>query len=173
MQSMLCLCSNSHSKASSLANSHRYTFMCYTTVCLQALQQHAIWPRLRPHWSVCEICREDPEAGPTVAGLSKVKVDSVDTIFALLQVNSFTHSPTASPLHPLTFSTACLLACSLTHSSESCEASCTALLNPLSEHLASDSAQLHASVLCLCERCKSCRLALTSALSRCCDTIVS
>ncbi|KAL3160635.1 hypothetical protein ABBQ32_010559 [Trebouxia sp. C0010 RCD-2024] len=30
--------------------------------------------------------REDPEAGPTVAGLSKVKVDSVDTIFALLQV---------------------------------------------------------------------------------------
>ncbi|DBA89218.1 TPA: hypothetical protein ACH3X1_016364 [Trebouxia sp. C0004] len=29
--------------------------------------------------------REDPEAGPTVAGLSKVKVDSVDTIFALLQ----------------------------------------------------------------------------------------
>ena len=33
------------------------------------------------------LCREDPEAGPTVAGLSKVKVDSVDTIFALLQVN--------------------------------------------------------------------------------------
>lgn len=32
------------------------------------------------------LCREDPEAGPTVAGLSKVKVDSVDTIFALLQV---------------------------------------------------------------------------------------
>lgn len=32
-------------------------------------------------------CREDPEAGPTVAGLSKVKVDSVDTIFALLQVS--------------------------------------------------------------------------------------
>ena len=31
-------------------------------------------------------CREDPDAGPTVAGLSKVKVDSVDTIFALLQV---------------------------------------------------------------------------------------
>ncbi|KAL0042828.1 hypothetical protein WJX79_000990 [Trebouxia sp. C0005] len=29
--------------------------------------------------------REDPEVGPTVAGLSKVKVDSVDTIFALLQ----------------------------------------------------------------------------------------
>ena len=30
--------------------------------------------------------REDPEAGPTVAGLSKVTVDGVDTIFALLQV---------------------------------------------------------------------------------------
>ncbi len=54
----------------------------------------------------CVICREDPEAGPTVAGLSKVKVDSVDTIFALLQVNSFIHLPTLSPLHSLTFSTA-------------------------------------------------------------------
>ncbi len=41
----------------------------------------------------CVTCREDPEAGPTVAGLSKVKVDSVDTIFALLQVNSFIHLP--------------------------------------------------------------------------------
>ena len=38
-------------------------------------------------WTLPVPCREDPEAGPTVAGLSKVKVDSVDTIFALLQVN--------------------------------------------------------------------------------------
>ncbi len=49
----------------------------------------------------CVICREDPEAGPTVAGLSKVKVDSVDTIFALLQVNSFIHLPTHLLNHSL------------------------------------------------------------------------
>ena len=36
--------------------------------------------------SFCVMFREDPEAGPTVAGLSKVTVDGVDTIFALLQV---------------------------------------------------------------------------------------
>ena len=43
-------------------------------------------PKLAIFFCVYAGYREDPEAGPTVAGLSKVKVDSVDTIFALLQV---------------------------------------------------------------------------------------
>lgn len=76
----------------------------------------------------CVICREDPEVGPTVAGLSKVKVDSVDTIFALLQVNSSIQLPTPSPLHSLTFSISCLLAHLLTNS---CTHPLTCLVNPL------------------------------------------
>ncbi len=96
-------------------------FHCYMMVCLQSLQQQAIWPRLQPHiegWWVCDM-QGGPRGRPNCSwpqqsqgGQRRHHLCSA----AGNLIHPLAHSVTFSPTHLLNRSLACSLAHSITHS---------------------------------------------------------
>lgn len=111
-----CLCSNRYSKQTSLANIDRYSFICYMTVCSQALQQQATWQRLQPHseaWCMCDM-QGGPRGWPNCSWPQQSQGGQRRHHFCSVAgnlIHPLAHS--LSPSHPITIQ---LLARSLAHS---------------------------------------------------------